>query len=171
MATQQARLIVVGRVAGIYGVRGWVKVLSHTSPPENILRYGDWHLRRHGQWQPVELADGHPHGKGLVVSFKGLTDRDEARAYIGAEIAVPRSQLPPLPEGEYYWTDLEGLQVRTVEGVELGILDHLLETGANDVLVVVKDGRETLVPFVPEQVVKGIDFDAGTITVDWDPDF
>ena len=171
MATQPARLVVVGRIAGIYGVRGWVKIISHTSPPENILGYRNWQLRRHGQWQPVELLEGHPQGKGLVASLVGLVDRDQARAYIGAEIAVPRNELPPLPEGEYYWTDLEGLRVSTVEGEELGVLDHLLETGANDVLVVVKDGRQLLIPYVREQVVKQIDLAAGTMTVDWDPDF
>jgi len=171
MSTSQDRHVVVGRIVGIYGVRGWVRVESYTAPLENLLGYRRWQLRRGGGWEPVELQDGQPHGKGLIAKLKGLDDREQARGYIGTDIAVLRSELPPLEEGEFYWTDLEGLRVETVSGKPLGLVDYLFATGANDVMVV-KDGkRERLIPFVRERVVTRVDLDAGVVVVDWDPEF
>lgn len=167
---ERSPLVVVGRIAGIYGVQGWMRLVSHTAPRENILGYGSWFIRVRDEWQPVKEFEGRRHGKGLVVRLGSVTDRDQARAFIGADIAVPRAELPPAEPGEYYWADLEGLRVRTVEGVELGVVDHLFETGANDVLVV-KGERERLLPFVTEQVVREVDLEQGLITVDWDPEF
>ena len=89
---------------------------------------------------------------------------------MGREIAVERDQLPELANDEYYWTDLEGLQVRTCAGVTLGRVDHLLATGANDVLVV-QGEREHLIPFVLGSVVKAVHLSDGWMEVDWDPDF
>ena len=83
---------------------------------------------------------------------------------------MPRDALPPPKPGEYYWVDLEGLRVETVEGMELGRIDHLFATGANDVLVV-RGERERMIPFVQPEVVTGVDFDAGVVVVDWDPEF
>lgn len=170
MTTAGEKLVVVGRVAGVYGVRGWVRVESYTSPKENLLSYRRWHLQRQEGPRPVEVLEGQPHGKGLVVRLKHLDDRDRAMALVGLEVAVPRSELPKLPKGEYYWTDLQGLRVETVDGVALGTVDHLFATGANDVLVV-QGERERLVPFVQGQVVTRIDLDGGVMVVDWDPDF
>lgn len=163
-------LVVVGRVAGVYGVMGWVKVYSYTRPRENLLGYGRWHLGKEGAWRPVELEAAGPRGKGLVAKIAGVDGRDEARAWIGWEIAVPRDELPPLAEGEYYWSDLLGLRVRTTDGQDLGRVARLMETGANDVLVVQGD-RERLIPFIPEQVVRSVDLGEGELEVDWDPDF
>jgi len=83
---------------------------------------------------------------------------------------VPRSALPAAGEDEYYWSDLEGLRVETLEGVDLGTVDHLIETGANDVLIVRGD-RERLIPFLRPSVVREIDLVAARIRVAWDPDF
>lgn len=171
MTATSAQLVVVGKIVGLYGVRGWVRVMSYTQPRENILRYRHWHLRRGDGWRPVEVAAGQNHGKGLVVGLRECTDRDQARGLIGLEIAVPRSELPPPAEGEYYWADLVGLRVETIEGQVLGTVDHLIETGANDVLVVHGDDRERLIPFVTDQVIRRVDLAAGLIQVDWDPDF
>jgi len=171
MSTSQERLVVVARIVGIYGVRGWVRVESYTAPPENVLNYRRWHLRRGGGWEPVELLEGQPHGKGLVVRLQNLTDREQARTFIGTDIAVPRSELPPLEEGEVYWADLQGLRVETVRGQSLGVVDYLFATGANDVLVARDGKRERLIPFVRDQVVTRIDLDAGVVVVDWDPEF
>ena len=113
---------------------------------------------------------GRETAKGVVASLPGVDDRDAAEALRGTEILVPRTALPPPGADEYYWVDLEGLRVVTLEGVELGTVSHLLATGANDVLVV-KGDRERMLPFVQPQFVTAVDFDAGTITVDWDPDF
>lgn len=163
-------MIVVGRIAGLYGVRGWVKVYSHTEPRDNILNYTPWHLRLNGRWIARALVDGRSHGKGIVALLEGVADRDQAAQWLQCDVAVRRDQLPELDNGEYYWSELIGLKVVTVDGMELGHVDSLLETGANDVLVV-KGERERLIPYLPEQVVKQVDRRDRVITVDWDPDF
>ncbi|MEX0731651.1 MAG: ribosome maturation factor RimM [Aquisalimonadaceae bacterium] len=164
------RLITIGRISGIHGVAGWVKIRSDTQPRDNILTYPRWLVRREGQWQEMVLVEGRMQGKGIVAALQGVNDREQARELMGADIALPRDALPPLPEGEYYWADLEGLEVITVDGVALGRLHHLIETGANDVMVVRGD-RERLIPMVIGQYVTRVDLAQGLIEVDWDPDF
>ncbi|ROR29825.1 ribosome maturation factor RimM [Inmirania thermothiophila] len=164
------RLVVLGRVSGLYGVRGWVRVYSYTEPREGILRYDPWYLGHGGRWRRMDLVGGRRHGKGVVAALAGVADRDAAAALMGAQIAVRRSQLPPPAEGEYYWADLIGLEVRTVEGTPLGKVADLMETGANDVLVV-RGERERLIPFLPGQVVRRVDVAGGLLEVDWDPGF
>lgn len=163
--------IEVGRISGLYGVRGWVKVYSHTQPRENILTYGTWYLLRSGSWQAVTLEGGRPQGKGIVAKLQGCDDRDAAAALMGSTVAIRREQLPAPATGEYYWADLQGLEVRNLDGVELGSVSHLLETGANDVLVVRQGKTERLIPFVTGEYVTDIDLEKGAMTVDWDPDF
>jgi 16S rRNA processing protein RimM len=160
----------IGRISGLYGVRGWVKVFSYTSPITNILNYSPWQLCQHGQWRTLSVCEGRAHGKGIIARLESIPDRDEAARLLGAEIAVNREQLPPAPEGEYYWTDLIGLTVINREGVTLGQVDHLLETGANDVLVV-KGERERLIPFLLELVVLEVDLAQRMLRVDWEEDF
>ncbi len=162
--------IIVGRVVGLYGVRGWVRVRSYTEPPENILNYSPWELSREGRWEQVEIDEARRHGKGIVARFVAYPDRDAARRLIGMEIGVGRKQLPRVDANDFYWADLVGLAVVTVGGVELGRVDRLLATGANDVLVA-KGKRDRLIPFVEGAVVKSVDLEAGQITVDWDPEF
>jgi len=169
MTTPNDKWIVVGKIAGVYGVRGWVKIISETAPPTNILGYAPWRLIRGGTTEEVQLAEGRPHGKGIIARFEGCEDRDRAALLSGAQIAVPRAALPPPAPGEYYWTDLEGLQVRNREGVDFGRVAYLFETGANDVLVA-KGERERMVPFI-DSVILDVDFDQGVITVDWDAEF
>lgn len=171
MAAKAGDYLIVGRINGLYGVRGWVKVFSHTEPRDNILSYRTWYLRRGAEWRPIELAEGRLHGKGVVARLAGCDDRDKAAALIGSDIAILREQLPQAAPGEYYWSDLIGLAVCTVEGVELGLVDHLLETGSNDVLVVLQGKHERLIPFIREQVVREIDLVDKRMVVDWDPDF
>ena len=170
MTEQAERRVVLGRVSGLFGVRGWVKIYSETDPREGIVSYSPWQLRVRNEWRPVEVESGQRHGKSVIAKLKGIDDRDAAAALIDAEITVSREQLPEAGEDEFYWADLEGLAVRTTEGVELGTVSHLIETGANDVLVV-KGERERLVPFIREQVIRTIDLDQGLLVVDWDPEF
>lgn len=170
MAGDAEKRVVLGRVSGLYGVKGWVKVFSETQPRENILSYSPWQLKIQGEWQIRTVETGRRQGKGVVAKLEGCDERDAAAALMGAEIAVSRDQLPPLESGEYYWADLVGLQVETLDGVPLGVVDHLFETGANDV-VVVKGARERLIPFVRPEVVREIDLAAGRMRVDWDPEF
>ena len=171
MNDRASRLVIIGRVAGVYGVQGWIKVVSTTEPPEAILEYPVWQLRGgNGQWRPRRVVAGRLHGKGVLAHLAECDDRDVARNLIGAEIAVPRTAMPDPGPGRYYWADLEGLTVKTTAGVALGMVDHLIETGANDVLVV-KGERERLIPYAWNTVVKAIDLHGGVMTVDWDPEF
>jgi len=164
------KLVVVGRVAGLYGVKGWVKVVSHTEPRQNLLAYRPWYLERAGHIEQVDQATGREHGKGLIAQFAGIEDRDAAAGLVGANILVNRELFAPAGRDEFYWSDLTGLRVATTDGIALGVVDSLLATGANDVLVVEGD-RRRLIPFVADAVVKRVDLDTGMITVDWDPEF
>ena len=164
------RLISLGNISGVFGVKGWVKVHSFTDPREKIVEYDTWQIKHQGKWCKVELAGGKRQGKTIVAKIVGLDDRDEAMLYQGNEIAIYPDQLDKLKPGEYYWHQLTGLNVVTTEGVELGAVHHLLETGANDVLVVQGD-RERLIPFTVGNAITEVDLLTETITVDWDPEF
>lgn len=168
-------LIVLGKIYSVHGVRGEVKVYSFTDPIDNLLDYPRWTLRRDGQSRQVDLASGRLQGKVLVVKIKGLDDREEARSFSGYDICVPRSLLPALDDGEFYWLQLQGLKVIDLQGQLLGKIDHLLETGANDVMVVRPcagslDDRERLLPYT-DQCVQSVDLQAAEMRVDWDADF
>ena len=172
MGTRESAWITLGSVGAPYGVRGWVKIISHTEPLDNILSYTPWYLRgRNEAWREAPREGARPHGKGLVAKFSGCDDRDAAIRLRGQEIGIRRDQLPPAEDGEYYWVDLMGLRVETLEGIDLGVVDHLLATGANDVLVVKAEGRERLIPWVMEHVIREVDMDKDLIRVDWDPEY
>jgi len=170
----QTEHLIVAKIGAPYGVRGWVKVFSFTEQADGLLDYDPWYFKAASvdgkTWAIAPVIEAKNHGKGLVAKFKGCDDRDAAARLNGREIAIRRDQLPPTADGEYYWGDLQGLEVLTTEGVSLGKVDHLLETGANDVLVV-KGERERLIPYVTGPIVKKVDLDAGTLHVDWDADF
>ncbi|MFB9066864.1 ribosome maturation factor RimM [Pseudofulvimonas gallinarii] len=164
------RRVLLGRVAGVHGVRGGLKVESFTEPRGQILDYQPWTLRHAGA-ETVRRARALVREPRLAVQLDGVEDRDAASALIGAEIWVRRDQLPTPPAGEYYWVDLEGLAVVNLEGIDLGVVDHLFATGANDVLVVRGGDCERLIPFVQGSHVREIDLAGGRMTVDWDADF
>lgn len=178
MSDQQ---VVLGRISGLFGVRGWLKVHSYTRPIDNLLDYDCWLVvdrsaeGRQEQWRPFRVVAARPHGKTLVVQLANaeggvIADRDAAAALLDADIAVARADMPPLPPGEYYWHDLVGLEVVNREALSFGHVTRMLETGANDVLVVEGDG-ERLIPFVMGVIVDSVDLEAGRIMVDWDADF
>ncbi|MCK5889140.1 MAG: ribosome maturation factor RimM [Methylococcales bacterium] len=164
-------LISIGEINSVFGVKGWVKIFSLTEPRENILGYSPWTIKKGSETKILALSDGRRQGKSVVACIEGVSDRDEAASYIGWEILIHKDQLPAPAKDEYYWADLVGLHVDTVLGVSLGVVDHLIETGANDVLVIKKHDEERLVPFLQEQVIKSIDLDKQIMIVDWDPDF
>jgi 16S rRNA processing protein RimM len=163
-------LLVMGRIAAPFGVKGWVRIIAYTAVADNLLDYSPWYLKLPGGWQATAPLAGRLHGKGLVVQLKECQDREAAAALTGTDIGIYRSQLPPAEADEYYWSDLIGLQVITRDDRVLGVVDHLLETGANDVMVV-KGEQECLVPFITDQVIESVDLEARLIRVDWDPDF
>lgn len=168
--TAGERLIQLGRVVGVFGVNGELKLESHTEPRSAIFRYQPWLLRSTGSERQLAGVRGRDTGRNIVARFPDVDHRDQAQALIGAEIWVRRAQLPPPAAGEYYWVDLEGLAVETTDGVSLGHVSHMLATGANDVMVVTGE-RQRLLPFIIGQYVQSIDFSSGTIVVDWDPEF
>ncbi|MEX1826573.1 ribosome maturation factor RimM [Luteibacter aegosomatis] len=171
MSTESGKRVRVGRIVGLHGVQGQVKLESWTEPRIQIFRYQPWLLTAPGVNREMSGIRGNAQGKGIVASLPGITDRDQAAALVGCEITVSRDVLPPPAPGEFYWVDLENLEVVTTENVHLGRVSHLFSTGANDVMVV-KDGeRERLVPFVQGPYVHSVDFDSGRIVVDWDPEF
>ncbi len=137
---------------------------------ERLLENRSWQLEQNGVVNPYTVEEGRLHGKFLVVKFAGISDRDEVALLTHASVVVQREELEQLDEGDYYWVDLIGLSVRTVEGIELGKIESLMETGANDVLVV-QGERERLIPWVMKEVVRSVDLDAGMVVVDWDADF
>lgn len=165
------RLLVVGKIVGLSGVQGWVKLESYTEPRMRIFAYQPWLLGSDSQGKEVSGAHGREQGKGMIAALPGTADRDAAAALVGLEIRVSRSLLPKSQPGEYYWTDLEGMEVVTIDGTALGRVSHLFATGANDVLVARDGERERLIPFIQEQFVRSVDLERGRITVDWDPDF
>jgi len=162
------KYLALGYISAVHGLKGWVKVHSWTRPMEAILGYQPWLLGE--EKRPVNIVDGRKQGKGLVALLPGFEDREAAVTLVGQQLFVRRDQLPDAAENEYYWSDLEGLDVHTTKGEVLGQVEKLMETGANDVLVIRGD-REHLVPFVQGQYVIRVDLDARLIVVDWDPEF
>ena len=163
----EARWIELGRVSGVHGVRGGLKVESWTRPKAAIADHAAWHLG--DERRPFRLARVERRNERPVVFLEGVEDRDTAEALVGKSISVTRNELPEPDAGSWYWADLEGLAVRTVDGIELGTVRRLVETGAHDVMVIDGD-RERLVPFAVGPVVRKVDLDTGNIVVDWHPD-
>ncbi len=166
---EAATPVVLGRISGLYGVKGWVRVFSYTEPREAILDYRECLIGRDGNWESGQIAEGRKHGKTVVVRMAAIGDRDSAALLIGSDIAVERGALPAPKPGEYYWADLEGLKVVHRDGRELGAVAYMMATGAHDVMVVQGD-NEILIPFVPEEIILDVDLAKGLIQVDWEWD-
>jgi 16S rRNA processing protein RimM len=170
VSAHDGKLVTLGRITGVFGVQGWLKIHSYTEPRDNIVRFDTWTLERDGRRTRVAVEAGRRHGAGVVVKLAGVDDRDAAHAWVGAEVLVERNALPDCAPGEYYWTDLEGLEVRTPAGETLGRVDHLLATGGHDVLVL--DGTPArLIPFVLGTVIRAVDLEGGVIVADWAADY
>lgn len=162
--------VVMGRIVAPFGVKGWIKIQPYTATPAGLAQYFAWWLRRDGgAWRECEVERSHSQGSNLVAKLAGCDDRAAAAGLKGQEVAVPRSALPAAAPGEYYWADLLGLRVENEKAQALGVVARMMETGANDVLVVEGD-RERLIPFVGD-VVKRVDLDGGVIVVDWEADY
>lgn len=161
--------VVLGRISGLFGVRGWVRVFSYTEPREAFLQYKGLLLGRNGDWQSIKVVEGQRHGKSVILRLEGVDDRDQAAALIGTEIGVDREELPKPEDGHYYWSDLLGLTVVHRDGTELGTINEMLETGTHDVMVV-KGDTERLIPFVMNEIVIGVDLSNKQVNVDWEWD-
>jgi 16S rRNA processing protein RimM len=159
----------MGRIAAPYGVKGWIRVQPLTAEPRSLLDYRIWWLGGEDGWHEHTLASGRTHGGTVLARLEGCNDREAAAALKGSAVAVPRAALPAAKENEYYWTDLIGLRVVNTGEQDLGRVTAVMQTGANDVLVV-GGGRERLIPFIT-QVIRGVDPGAGVIRVDWGADY
>ena len=172
LQSQTNEFVTLGKISGVFGVKGWLKVYSYTAPRKGILTYSPWYLKQGNGWSAIKVKAGHTQGKTLVAKLEGVNDRNVAESMLGLEIAIKAEQLAHLAKDEYYWSDLAGLQVCTLEGEVFGMVDYVFATGANDVLVVKKAyGGECLVPFIKDDVIKSVDLVEAMIQVDWDPDF
>ncbi len=164
-------MVVMGKVVGAQGLQGWLKVHAFTEYLDSLLDYDTWYVGDEQAWRPLQVLEANVHGgKVLIAKLEGILDRTAAEKCKGLLIAVPRDSLPEQPEGEYYWSDLIGLSVENLAGESFGIVDSLLETGANDVLVVKGERGETLIPFIAS-VIQQVSLKEKTIRVDWQADY
>lgn len=164
----EREIVPMGHISGVHGVRGWVKIHSLTEPRDAIFEYQPWLLGE--SHKEIRVRQGKKHGNRLIALLENTEDREQAEALVDQPIAVYREQFPELLEDEFYWTDLIGLSVQLENGRELGKIEHMLATGANDVMIV-RGERERLIPFVLGRYVKDVNLDRGFVVVDWDPDF
>ncbi len=172
------RLVTMGRIVAPYGIQGWIKIQPFTQQQRSLLDYPQWQVGREDDWQLRSVEVAKVHGATVVAKLKGVTDREQAAALQGMRIAVSRDDFPEPATNEFYWADLVGLKVVNADGVALGSVTRVFETGANDVLVVedqvaneeVANQRERLLPFIAP-VIRQVDIAGGTIIVDWDADY
>lgn len=159
----------MGRIAAPHGVKGWIKVQPLTAEARSLLDYRNWWIGGEGGWQEHAIVGGTVQGQSLLAKLENCDDREAAALLKGKTVAVPRAALPAAQAEEYYWADLIGLRVVNVVEQDLGRVTAVVQTGANDVLVV-EDGRERLIPFIA-QVIREVDPGAGVIRVDWGADY
>ncbi len=166
--------IVVAKIVGVYGIKGWVKLFSYTEPRENILQYKQLYVENKAkpdQYSKIVLLDGKLHkGKTIIAHFKGYDEREQVRDLQGLTLYIDKQQLENLRKDDYYWVDLIGLMVVNAADITLGSVSNLIETGANDVLVI-KAEQEILIPYLWGDVVKQVDLEKKCIYVDWDEDY
>lgn len=170
MPQELSQRIIVGKLGKPFGIHGWLKLNSYTEPYDNLLVYRPWQICLNGVWKTVEITQTKINGQQLLVKLAECDTPEQAKLYTNCEIAVWREQLATLPKDDYYWTDLEGLTVINKQGKILGKVNHLLATGANDVLVI-KGTKEYLIPYLPELFIDKVDLINQQIIVDWDEDY
>jgi 16S rRNA processing protein RimM len=161
--------LVVGRFGKTYGVSGWIKVISFTTPQENILKFQPWLIQKKDEWEEFYFEASKKHAGGVIVKLPSCNSPEEARYFTNINIGIRREQLPKLPANEFYWDDLIGLDVVNKEGVNLGKIEELIATGSNDVLVVMGD-RKRLIPYISNVIIK-VDLSSKSVSVDWGEDF
>ncbi|WP_373746363.1 ribosome maturation factor RimM [Neisseria dentiae] len=168
--TDTQQWVAMGYIKGVFGVKGWLKIAAGTEYADSLLDYPEWRLSKNGQHRSVIPEAGKTANGELLVKLEGIDDRDEAFALCGYTIEIPREAFAPAEEGEYYWADLVGMTVTNTEGITLGTVKNLMETGAHDVLVVEGGYGQKLIPFVSQYILT-VNTENKTITADWGLDY
>ena len=163
-------VVVMARVAGAFGIKGWLKLHTFTQTPDSLDAYASWLLKGSKGWEEFELEDFAVNAKGAVAKLKGCDDRTTAESLTNRDIGIPRAALDDAGDGQIFWIDLIGCEVVNIAGDKLGKIETLLETGANDVLVVKLGTEEMLIPYVEDVILK-VDREAKLVTVNWSEDF
>jgi 16S rRNA processing protein RimM len=166
MSDDSSALIQLGFVGAPFGVRGWVKLRSHTDPHERLLEHSNLQIGREGAWQSYRVEQRGRSGGALTAKLAGVEDRDQAAGLRGAQVCVPRADLPQRDDKDFYRADLIGCDVVNLAGVVLGVVQHFVETPAQ-ALMVVRGEREYWVPAVPQHL-RRVDLQARRVVVDWD---
>lgn len=171
-----SKRVVLGQLGKVHGIKGWLKLNSFTTPPQNILDYARLQAGIDKGWEELEIDQFRQQANDLLVHIKGIDDPESARRLTGVELAVSSDQMPEAEAGSYYWHELEGMTVTNQQGEIFGVVARLMETGANDVLVVQPgsdsiDERERLIPFLTDSVVRQVDTVNRKIVVDWEADY
>ena len=169
----------MGRISAPFGIKGWIRIQPFVESTSGLNNYSTWWLGAESDWREYKVEQAQVQGTDVVAKLAGISDRDVAAGFKGQQVAIPREAFPPAEKGEFYWADLVGLRVKNTEGLEFGVVTSMLETGANDVMVVQQsavDGesaaeeRERLIPFIAD-VVRRVDIAAGLIEVEWGADY
>ena len=161
--------LLVGKINGFFGVQGWLKIFSYTDPRQNILEYQPWYFFDNGAYKVIEITSGREQSKTIVAHVKGIDNRDQAGQLIGQSLYIDKDQLPELDDDVHYWHELAGFRVINKNGVDLGVVDYLVDTGSNNVLVT-KGDKEHWIPYIEPYLVS-VDQPKRVITVDWDEAF
>jgi 16S rRNA processing protein RimM len=173
---QQSEQIVVGRLGAVYGVKGWLKVQSFTDDPESIFEYSPWLLSQKTE-RELKVVEWRRHNNGLIARLEGISDRDEAARLTGADICITADELPALADDEFYWRDLIGMRVVNTQGYDMGVVEQIMPTASNDVLVVKANSNdgfgksERLIPFIQSEYVTEVNKAEKRIQVEWPSDF
>jgi 16S rRNA processing protein RimM len=165
MSDDPSALIQLGFVGAPFGVRGWIKLRSHTDPPERLLEHRSLVLGQGSVWQNYRIEASGRSGGALTVKLAGVENRDQAQALRGAHVCVPRSELPQREIRDFYRADLIGCEVVNLDGISLGKVQHFIESPAQ-VLMVVRGTREFWIPAVPQHL-RRVDLQARRVVVDW----
>lgn len=168
---QDAQQLELGKINGFWGVNGWLKVFSYTDPKEDITQYKKLNLHSNGSMKSLQVEQARMQAKTIVIKFVGYDSREQAEALLGSVVSINKQDLPELEEDEFYWHELIGLNVFNLQQKQLGIVDSMLATQADDVLVIKSadaEKREYLIPFVMEYFVCEVDLENRRIIVDWE---
>ena len=169
--------VVLGKLGSCHGIKGWLKITAYTDSVECIFDYSPWLIKENGEWREIKVTQWRHQGKAVVALLDGIETREQAQILTNCEIAILPEQRKDLPGDEFDWRDLIGCEVVNTTGYNMGVVDQIVETGSNDVLLVKANAKdsfgkvERMIPFVPEQFIKTVDLQGKQILVDWDPDF